>query len=48
MLFCLIEMIFRRPVHEKVQEWGMRVGLALLVCLMLLATYNDIVRIITG
>lgn len=47
-LFCLIEMIFRRPVHEKVQEWGMRVGLALLVCLMLLATYNDIVRIITG
>ena len=47
-LFCLIEMIFRRPVNEKVQEWGMRVGLALLVCLMLLATYNDIARIITG
>lgn len=47
-LFCLIEMIFRRPVHEKVQEWGMRVGLALLVALMLLATYNDIARIITG
>ena len=44
-LFCLI---FRRPVNEKVQEWGMRVGLALLVCLMLLATYNDIARIITG
>lgn len=47
-LFCLIEMVFRRPVHEKVQEWGMRVGLALLVALMVLATYNDIVRIITG
>lgn len=47
-LFCLIEIIFRRPVHEKVQEWGMRLGLALLVSLMLLATYNDIVRIITG
>lgn len=47
-LFCLVEIIFRRPVPEKVQAWGMRVGLALLLSLMLLATFNDVARIVTG
>ncbi|MBO4369606.1 MAG: RIP metalloprotease RseP [Desulfovibrio sp.] len=47
-LFCFLEILFRRPIHKKVQEYAMRVGLALLVGLMLLATYNDIVRIIKG
>ena len=41
MLFCLIEMIFRRPVPQKIQEWGMRVGMALLLSLMIFATFND-------
>ena len=47
-VFCLWEMIFRRPVNARVQDYAMRVGLALLVTLMLLATYNDIWRIIKG
>ena len=46
MLFCLIEMIFRRPVPQKIQEWGMRVGMALLLSLMIFATFNDVTRII--
>lgn len=45
-IFCLWEMLFRRPLHEKIQEYSMRVGLALLIMLMLLATYNDIWRIL--
>ncbi|SDF42153.1 RIP metalloprotease RseP [Desulfovibrio legallii] len=44
--FCLWEMLFRRPLSSKVQEYAMRAGLALLVTLMLLATYNDIWRIL--
>ena len=45
-VFCLWEMIFRRPVNARVQEYAMRAGLALLVALMLLATYNDLWRIV--
>ena len=45
-VFCLWEIIFRRPPNPRFQEYAMRVGIALLVCLMLLATYNDLWRII--
>lgn len=44
-VFCLWEIVFRRPLPPKVQEWAMRVGLALLIALMLLATFNDVWRI---
>ncbi|MFT4300353.1 MAG: site-2 protease family protein [Desulfovibrio sp.] len=47
-VFCLWEMIFRRPINARVQEYAMRAGVALLVGLMLLATYNDIWRIVKG
>ncbi len=45
-VFCLLEILFRRPVNRKVQEYSMRVGLALLIGLMLLATFNDIWRLL--
>lgn len=45
-VFLAIEMIFRRPVPAKIQEMTTRVGIFLLLALMLLATYNDIVRAI--
>ena len=44
-VFCLIEMIFRRPVPKKAQEMATRVGLFLLVGLMALATFNDVWRL---
>lgn len=44
-VFCLWEMLFRRPLNLRVQEYAMRVGLVLLAALMLLATWNDILRI---
>lgn len=47
-VFCLWEMIFRRPVNRKVMDYSLRVGIALLVALMLFATYNDVMRIIRG
>ena len=45
-VFCLWEIIFRRPPNPRFQEYAMRVGIALLVALMLLATYNDLWRIL--
>lgn len=44
-VFCLIEILFRRPVPPRAQEIATRVGLFLLIALMLLATFNDIWRI---
>lgn len=45
-LFCILEMIFRRPVPVKAQEYATRVGIALLLALMILATFNDVWRLI--
>jgi regulator of sigma E protease len=43
-LFCLIEIVIRRPVPEKVQEWSMKAGASLLIALMIFATFNDVMR----
>lgn len=43
-LFCLIEMLIRRPVPEKVQDLSMRIGAGLLIALMVFATFNDVMR----
>ena len=45
-VFCLREIIFRRPLNARLQDYAMRAGIALLVALMLLATYNDLWRIL--
>ena len=45
-VFCLWEIIFRRPVHRKVLDYSMRVGIALLIALMIFATFNDVMRLI--
>ena len=47
-LFFFLETIFRRPVPEKVRAATTKVGFAMLVALMVLATANDIIRIVTG
>jgi regulator of sigma E protease len=41
-LFYLIEAARGRPLSERVQEFGFRVGLALLVMLMIFTFWNDI------
>ncbi|MBF0622048.1 MAG: RIP metalloprotease RseP [Magnetococcales bacterium] len=45
LFFFLIEGIKRTPVHLQVQEFANRAGLVFLVCLMVLAFYNDLVRL---
>lgn len=45
-LFCIIEMVFRRPVPPRAQEYATRVGIVLLLGLMVLATFNDVWRLI--
>ena len=43
-IFLTMEMVMRRPVNARLREITTRIGLAFLLALMLLATYNDIVR----
>lgn len=44
-LFVLIELIFRKPIPKDKEGWVHFVGFALLILLMIYATWNDIVRI---
>lgn len=46
LFFACFELVFRRPLSLKAREIAQQVGLALLVMLMLLAFYNDIVRLL--
>lgn len=43
LLFYGLEALRGRPLSERVQEMGLRIGLALVLMLMLFATWNDIV-----
>ncbi|MCG8355085.1 MAG: RIP metalloprotease RseP [Kiloniellales bacterium] len=45
LLFFGIEALRGRPLGERAQEYGFRIGLALVLSLMVFATWNDIVRI---
>lgn len=44
-LYCLIEGIKGGPIPEKIQMLGYSAGLAMLACVMVLALYNDILRL---
>ncbi len=45
LLFYVFEAVSGRQMGRQAEEWGMRVGLALVLSLMLFATWNDLVRI---
>jgi regulator of sigma E protease len=44
LLYYGFEAVLGRPLGERAQEVGFRLGLAFVLCLMLLATFNDLVR----
>ena len=46
LLFALIEGISRRKIPDRVREWSMIVGLALLGALLLFAFRNDVTRLL--
>jgi regulator of sigma E protease len=45
LLFYGIEVVRGRPLSERAQEYGFRIGMALVLMLMVFATYNDIARL---
>lgn len=45
-VFFLIEIVTGREVNEKVKEYLFKAGLALLLALMIFATWNDIVHLV--
>jgi regulator of sigma E protease len=48
LLFYAIEAIRGRPLSERAQEVGFRIGLAIVVVLMIFATFNDILHLATS
>ena len=45
LLFYFFEAIKGKPLSEKTQEFGFRIGLALVLMLMIFATMNDLIHI---
>ncbi|WP_371369203.1 RIP metalloprotease RseP [Pseudomonas sp. QL9] len=43
--FYLVEWVRGRPLSERVQAWGMQIGISLVVGVMLLALVNDLSRL---
>ena len=48
LLFYGIEALRGRPLSERAQELGLRIGLAIVVMLMIFATFNDILHLATS
>lgn len=48
LLYYAVEVLRGRPMSERAQELGFRVGLGLVVALMLFATFNDILHLTRG
>lgn len=45
LLFYAVEAVRGRPLGERAQEVGFRIGLALILCLFVFATWNDLNRL---
>ena len=48
LLYYSVELAKGSPVSDRVMEMGQRFGLAVLLCLMVFAFYNDINRLLSG
>jgi regulator of sigma E protease len=44
-LFYAVEAVRGRPLSDRAQEFGFRIGLGLVLMLMVFATYNDILHL---
>jgi regulator of sigma E protease len=45
LVFYAIEAVRGKPLGQAAQEWGFKVGLALVLMLMIMATWNDLLRL---
>lgn len=46
LLYYVIEIIKGSPVSAQVEEYGLRFGMAVVACIMVLALYNDFIRLL--
>ncbi len=46
LLYYTIEAVTRRPVPERIQAWGLQLGLLIISGIMMLAIYNDVSRLL--
>lgn len=46
LLYYMIEAVIRRPVPERIQAWGLQLGLLFISGIMVLAVYNDVSRLL--
>jgi len=46
LMYYIIEAVIRRPVPERIQAWGLQLGLLVISGIMVLAVYNDVVRLL--
>ncbi len=44
-LFCVVEWVKGSPLSERIQLLGVKAGMVLLLCVMVVAFYNDILRL---
>jgi regulator of sigma E protease len=47
LVYYAIEAVRGKPMGERAQEWGFRIGFSLVVMLMVVGTWNDLVRVAT-
>lgn len=45
LMYYLVELVRGKPVSEKTQMLGLRIGMSIIMALMLLAIYNDLARL---
>ena len=45
LLFYGIEAIRGKPLGQKAQEYGFRIGMALVLTMMVVVTWNDLLRL---
>jgi regulator of sigma E protease len=47
-MYYMVEFLTGKPVSEQVVLYGQKIGFLLLAMMMVLAVYNDIIRLISG
>lgn len=47
LVYYAIEAVRGKPLGENAQEWGFRIGFSLVIMLMVVGTWNDLVRVAT-
>ena len=48
LMYYSVELVTGVPVSEKVAEWGQKLGILVLGCLMVFALFNDLNRLVSG